>query len=348
MPLPTEYKPTATNDETRRLLHSFFKYLSADGKSNLADDVLGCETDLKLRQLVKNLETGLLFPMKALGGKSVKITQSPRLGVEDSIENFLSMDLESASRNQQKKIRDECLLRENNRCMLTGAYDKENHPPGSAFGPLQATHIIPFSLRAFENDAGRVRSCVIWTNIYRYFPAIRSRLNFTAEDIKNHENAMMLLEPLRGEFGAFHLSFAATTTPNLYQVKTFPEFSSIFSSFLPANRLITFVSHDVRYQLPHPVLLEIHNAIAHILHATGRTEVIEKLQREYEERKCLATGGATDVEMLLAVSSLSLLESADKRNNHKRRPQGGSQETKGKQRAQSSDTEATWKENEHP
>jgi hypothetical protein len=62
---------------------------------------------------------------------------------------------------------------------------------------------------------------------------------------------------------------------------------------------VTFVSHDGRYELPNPHLLEAHAAIARILHLTGAGAYIEKALRDREEITCFAADGSTNVERLM-------------------------------------------------
>ncbi|KAJ6095672.1 hypothetical protein N7486_006418 [Penicillium sp. IBT 16267x] len=68
-----------------------------------ADDVVGCVDDDALRQLAESLDTGLLRPKLSKGGQTPSITPSPRLGIEDSIEDLHEQDIESATRNDQSR-----------------------------------------------------------------------------------------------------------------------------------------------------------------------------------------------------------------------------------------------------
>ncbi|PWY69600.1 hypothetical protein BO94DRAFT_590387 [Aspergillus sclerotioniger CBS 115572] len=181
--------------------------------------------------------------------------------------------------------------------------------PMKAFA-LEAAHIIPFALGAYRNSNERAQNCVIWANILRYFPSLRSRLGFISDEINRHENVMMLEAGIHREFGRFCLTLVPTSTENTYTVKTYQGFSTLYNIALPTNGRVVFISHDNRYQLPHPLLLQVHNAVAHILHMTGRGGKAEKLKREYDDSGLLAPEGGSDVESLLSLSTLGLLESA--------------------------------------
>ncbi|EGC48642.1 conserved hypothetical protein [Histoplasma capsulatum var. duboisii H88] len=303
------YTPLNPNDDTVHFLEIFFKFLPEDGKYHLSEGVVGCTTDASLRQLVSSLDTGLLRPIKAHGGKTPAITPSPRFGVEDSIEELNSMDFEPISRNEQRRLRNKCLSRDGQMCVISKAHNEDAHPPpDSLFAPLETAHIIPFSLASFSGEEERLRTSTIWTNIYRYFPSLRSRMNFTLDNVNEVENAMMLIPSLHTEFGRFHFALEATTTIHRYRVKTFKNFTTINNHFLPTNRIVTFTNNDTRYPLPHPVLIEIHTAIANILNATGRGELVERIQRELgDSAGVLAKDGSTDIGHILSCSLLNLL-----------------------------------------
>jgi hypothetical protein len=103
------YAPLEPTDKTKDFLGDFFKILPPDGKKNLAGDVSGCANDEKLRQLVQSIRNSLLIPMKAQGGKTpTEITPSPRSGVEDSIENLKSLNIEPISGSSQSQLRHRC------------------------------------------------------------------------------------------------------------------------------------------------------------------------------------------------------------------------------------------------
>ena len=59
--------------------------------------------------------------------------------------------------------------------------------------------------------------------------------------------------------------------------------------------MITFHSADLRIALPDPLYLAIHAACAKVCHASGAAEVVEKILRDYEETKVLATDGSSNI-----------------------------------------------------
>lgn len=93
--------------------------------------------------------------MKAKG-KTPVVSPSPRFGADDSI-NDITSELESSSRNEQGWLKEACLLRDNNRCVLTGLYDarkartslSSTEREHIATIKTEAAHIIPFSIGNF-------------------------------------------------------------------------------------------------------------------------------------------------------------------------------------------------------
>lgn len=306
-----DYQPSGHEDDTADLLRVFFKYLPLDGQVNLAEDVDKCPDGEALWQLSKSLDDGVLRPMLAHGGTTPAITPSPRFGIEDSIDNLVFEDVSSITRADQSRLRKNCLARDGQRCVVSNYWSScyKERPVDSLDAPLEAVHIIPSALnkRQEDNDDERFRHAAIWVNIYRYFPSLGSRLNFSSEDINQEMNVMMMYAPLHQQFGAFRFVFEATETLHQYRIKTFPRLPRVFLKDIPPNGLVTFTSHDGRYSLPHPTLLAVHSAIGNILHFSGRLEKIEELKRDIQEIGGLARNGSTPIGDLLSVSSLSLL-----------------------------------------
>ena len=118
------YEPLGPTDKTKDDLRYFYEVLLPDGKRDLADDISGFADDEPLRQLVQSIETGLLIPLKAQGGKTpTEIKLSPRDGLDGSIENLKSLNIVPIDRSPQSQLRRYCLERDGNRCVATGWYD---------------------------------------------------------------------------------------------------------------------------------------------------------------------------------------------------------------------------------
>jgi hypothetical protein len=282
--------------------------------------------------------------MKAQGGKTpTEITPSPRSGVEDSIENLKSLNIEPISRSSQSQLRHHCLERDGNKCLATGQYSHGHaHPQNAKTTHLKAAHIIPFALRSFQPNNGEAvdRHTKIWVNLRRYFPVLRN-ISFTSEQINSEKNVLMLDALIHIDFGQFRIIFEATGVTHQYRIKTFPDTATGPLGHLPRNRLVKFRVHKGSWELPHPKLLEIHACIGNFLHMSGQAEIIDKVLQDFEDCGGLAPSGSTNIEDLLAVSSLSLLPSNanetpdSQRSAEKQRPP----EKQGRLRAKSSDIE---------
>ncbi|KAJ5783434.1 uncharacterized protein N7518_009111 [Penicillium psychrosexuale] len=321
------YQPLSSTDDTPFFLQIVFKYLPADGQRNLIEDLSGCQDDQEVRQLAESIDTGLLRPMLSTGGKTPAVTPSSRLGLEDSIEYLNTFDVESVTRVDQQRLRQECLARDGYKCAITGTWDMDTtpHPPGRPVHKLQAVHIIPFCLGNFRTDDERGKMSAVWTNIFRWFPNLRSRLNMLLGDVNREDNILMMASVFHEDFGMFHFILEPTTVPNRYRLKKFPRRSCLVN--YPTATFITLTNNDTRFRDPNPEFLAVHAAIGNILHASGPAELIEKLLRDFDGADpFLAKDGSTDISSLLSVSCLSLLSSRgntiqnDEITKAKRRP----------------------------
>ncbi|KKK13751.1 hypothetical protein ARAM_001661 [Aspergillus rambellii] len=314
------YTPLEPTDKTKDFLRDFFKILPPDGKK------IWRET------------------FQAQGGKTpTEITPSPRSGVEDSIENLNSLNIEPISRSSQSQLRHHCLERDGNKCLATGQYSHSHpHPQNAITTHLEAAHIIPFALGSFQANDGEAvdRHAKTWVNLRRYFPVLRS-MSFTSDQINTEKNILMLESPLHTEFGQFRLIFEATGVAHQYRIKTFPDTATGPIRNLPKNRLVKFRIHKGSWELPDPKLLGIHACIGNFLHLSGQAEIIDKVLKDFEDCGGLAPSGSTNIEDLLAASGLSLLSSNvnetpdSRKSTDKQRPT----EKKGHLRAKILDTE---------
>ncbi|KAF3386412.1 hypothetical protein F1880_000656 [Penicillium rolfsii] len=302
------YQSLNDDDDTVHFLRSVFRFLPIQGQVHLADDAESCDDDDRLRQLAKHLDTALLRPMVATGGKTPAITPSPRLGVEDSIEDLLSLDFDSTSR-RQGELRLVCLRRDNYQCVVTKFWDNgcESRPPDAHNTYLEAAHIIPFGVGNFRQDE-RLQNAQIWHCLYRYFPTIRDLFHHSEEDINRIDNVMMLDSSMHREFGRFSFILEETDVSGRYRVKIFSRFGiSYLRPHVPEYVIVA--SHDPQYPAPNKFLLAVHAAVGNILHATGHGELIEKTMKHLGDGggHALANDGSSNVEELLSVTNLSLL-----------------------------------------
>jgi hypothetical protein len=281
---------------------------------NLSDDVCGCNNNDEIRQVATSIDTGLLRPLLSKGGKT------PALTSEDSVEDFHSRDITSATRNEQARLRRNCLKRDGYQCTITKHWSSDHDfPRGQPKGTLQTVHIIPFALGSFDTDDERRLISEIWTQIFRYFPSLRSTFDMSSEAVNREDYVMMMVNAFHGEFGRFHFVLEATSTPHQYPIKSFPCLASVCELALPRDRLVLLTNQYPRVDLPGAVHLKLHAAIGKILHASGRAETIERLIRDLGETggSVLSQDGSTNISNLLSVSCLSLLASSSRPTDRK-------------------------------
>ncbi|CAL5871392.1 uncharacterized protein PFLUO_LOCUS5642 [Penicillium psychrofluorescens] len=301
-----EYEPTSDNDNVVQFLLTVFKFLPLQGQVNLARDVAVCHDDDMLRQLDNYIDSSLLRPLLAQGGRTPAITSSSLPGAEESVEDLLSLDLESATR-QQTVLRRKCLERDEYRCVVTKAcLPGHGTSPSDRHAPLEAVHIIPFALGSFPSDERRANA-EVWSCIYRYFPNIQCLFHENQGDINRLDNVMMMVSFLHKEFGAFRFVLVETETPNRYRVKRFSRFSDFFDNLMP-EYTVSPANHPL-HPPPKKQFLAVHAAVGNILHTTGRGAQIEEIldQLGDDDSYGLATDGSTKIADLLSVTSLSLL-----------------------------------------
>lgn len=314
-PILDRYQPIGLDDDTVFLLEKTYQHLLRDGQQNLGDDIVACRTDQELRELARHIDTALLRPMKASGGRTVQASPSPQAGFEDSIDDLLS-HIDDPIVREQSRLYKECSRRDGRKCVVCGIYDRRERSQhtGVETGKLIAAHILPFALGQFSTHE-ELHTATIWHCLFRYFPDLRSRLNFHYTSLNDTRNVMLLWAPLHDEFGIFKLSFQPTDLDNQYRIHTWPGIASCIFRDLPHDRILRLASHDTRYELPNPLLLEVHHVIASILHVTGRAEIVENIQRDSEDIKVLANDGSTNITNLLSITSLSAQSIPDTSND---------------------------------
>jgi hypothetical protein len=315
-----EYRPEDAEDDTILVLRAFLDYLPTDGKSNLLDDIRACETDDELRQHALSLVEGLLYPMRT-HPQTPSIATSPRFGIEDSIENLASSTLvEPATRGPQAWLKQACLARDGNKCTITGAIHRTRSArarsvrarladASQARAPetyTECVHIVPFSLASWGSSEEQRRTSQIWVNLYRCFPSLCSRINFTHESVNDTRNAITMDRNLHFYFSQFDLTLEPTDQIHTYRTRSYQP-NMIYTRNLPASGFVTFTNHNTRHELPSPTLLELHAAITKILHATGKADQADMIREDKDNIGVLATDGSTNVAALLSVTSLSPL-----------------------------------------
>ncbi|KAE8148357.1 hypothetical protein BDV25DRAFT_131304 [Aspergillus avenaceus] len=302
----TKFQPSDSNDDTVLLLESFLDHLDGDGQLNLSQDIASCSNDDQLRQHARSLVDCVLLPMKAQGGKTPgpSMTISPRLGVEESLENLASMLDEPASRTGQACLKAKCLERDGNRCCISGFTDKKkSNDPNDIVVSTECAHIIPFSLGSWKNSREEQAIAKIWVSLNRCFPVLQS-LGFTHETISDPQNAITMDSSFHIHFGTFDMALEAMPNqPNTYTAKSYIRLPYYIKP------IITFTDNGTGTNLPRPELLWLHATIARILHLTGKGDQLDKILRDKESTRDLASDGSTDLSRILSATTLRTLSS---------------------------------------
>lgn len=166
---------------------------------------------------------------------------------------------------------------------------------------IEAAHIIPFALADVGDGAQDTISALsqTWSCLYRLFPFLRARCNFSSDQINSPRNAMMLAAGIHDAFGKFKVSLKPTGEADTYKIKRYKGFRRIYNQYIKSD-IIKLVSNDPWVPLPDPDLLAIHASIAEVLHMSGQSEVIDDFLNKIDLIGCLAADGSSDLSGFLA------------------------------------------------
>ncbi|KAM7202443.1 hypothetical protein V8F33_002851 [Rhypophila sp. PSN 637] len=292
------YKPSTESDDTAKVLGAFIDYLPSEGQVVLMQEIQGYADDLvKLRQLRNFMVDAILKPMKVAGGRSPHVPWVPASGFEDEMDD------------DQSKLRQECLKRDNHRCVISGILDTDHfftltrdERKGLVTGGLECAHILPFAIGEFdERSEVQVRKrATIWGALYRYFAGLLSKDIIQAGTINQCENVMMLLQPLQRDFGAYKLALEPLEKRSQYRCHLMPGMESSLTGMFTPSDPVEFQQHSAGQSvpMPNPDLLRVHYIVANILDVTGLGDRIDRTLDESPD-------GSTDLGYALAVALLA-------------------------------------------
>lgn len=260
---------------------------------------------------------GFFVPFKAQGrctpSVSTLITPTTRIEVGP----------DQGTPNRLGGLRQLCMARDGNRCVVTRKYDTSyltelvKQTPGlrirQAGTKTEAAHIIPHSLNTLTgpNKTLHPSKCTVWRILNMFDPGISSTLQGTMIDMPT--NAMMLVSDLHDWFGRLqcYLEPAPSHGPHAYTFHTVRGALPLDPYFAPASPHIVFSNHErdgaVLSDLPSPRLLAIHRACCMMLSMSGAAGYVESLLRDTEnlmERGVLAEDGGSNIALLLRLRGL--------------------------------------------
>ncbi|KAK5651069.1 hypothetical protein OQA88_13717 [Cercophora sp. LCS_1] len=285
----SEYQPIHASDDTAKVLRAFVDHLSGQGLSRLQSEIYDfAKNPPQLRQLRNFLVDAILKPMVAAGGKQPPVTPSPNQSAAFAIELAMTQ-IEGSTRNPgQKWLKEECLRRDESRCVVSGLIDskvyKDMSPGerrGNKYTSTKCAHILPFALSKFEekNATQTKNKATTWCALYNYFPALENKIG--ADTIHQPGNAITLDTKFHDELGQFNFGFQATDEEHKYRIEVLDE-ESYYTGQLPT--VITFAQHDARVPRPDPDVLDVHLRISRILKVTGIGHAVSEVSHRY---KCL-------------------------------------------------------------
>ncbi|OJD09495.1 hypothetical protein ACJ73_10269 [Blastomyces percursus] len=192
----------------------------------------------------------------------------------------------SGQKARSKKSVELCRMRDENRCVITGADD-----------PVDMAHIFPFSMRELQspdlvNDAFNPWSVLrmFWTKerVDAWYDAItnplatesvRNLMCFAPSVHKYHERAYFALEPVEENSESNTLTVRFHWLPHMtrwhyLEVNTHPSF--------PSGALIRITAHE-SIPLPDPALLQLQWTLHRIIGLAGGAEPVDKPYNDYDD-----------------------------------------------------------------
>ncbi|CUA76931.1 hypothetical protein RSOLAG22IIIB_06394 [Rhizoctonia solani] len=166
------YISTGDDDHTVSFLQALIDHAPTDsGRRSICESILKCiekvDKDHSLSDLLYKLRehylTGMIYPMRAKGGKTPKVTEHPSRKDSMEQETMLNEAYLSAAKRDRKKLKNLALLRDDYRSVISGeadlgTADARGVPPDVGVVATEAAHILPFSLATnLQEKAG------LWT-----------------------------------------------------------------------------------------------------------------------------------------------------------------------------------------
>lgn len=223
-------------------------------------------------------------------------------------------------------LRHLCLLRDANRCVVSGhldnqAYNKarklgHRHPRGTYTVVTQAAHIIPHSLNSVTSPSASLADTknFVWQILNMFQPGTSTHLEGALIDTP--ANALMLATEIHNEFGRLRCYFDAVLgSAHTYEFKTTRDAAPLLPGLYPHSGRVTFRNNEPEGKqladLPCPRLLGLHAACCKMMEMAGAAEYVDKVLDDMErmqEEGTLAENGSSDISLLLRMKGLGCWE----------------------------------------
>ncbi|KFY16294.1 hypothetical protein V492_01441 [Pseudogymnoascus sp. VKM F-4246] len=262
-----QYQRLDHDDDTVTLLQTALEYLPKAGRMNLMLDISSCD-DKDIKQLRDHFVDAILKPMKATGAQTPVVTASPSESAATMVAVQKGLILPPDSKDEQSKMKADCLNRDDHRCAITRSLDenwqmahRDLYPKDTIVDVTECAHILPHALGSFDPDRAQEveNAAVVWAALYRFFPALVGQIE--PETINSNSNGITLSTNLYRYFGRFGLYFERMDQPNTYRLVWRANYPVKASS----PKVITFETKDPSVPVPNPHFLQVHCVVAKIL-----------------------------------------------------------------------------------
>ncbi|KAF9028875.1 hypothetical protein BDZ89DRAFT_743398 [Hymenopellis radicata] len=207
-----------------------------------------------------------------------------------------TIQIEKASRVDQRDLRAKLRIREAFRCAITRTFDakrakellkqgKRNEvPPHTPQRRMEAAHIIPFLLNNFKDNKKSTLpdSARTWDMLRSWTSIDITRL--VGHNINMPANGILMTADDHDAFGRFDFYFDKDAFPdsrNKYKVRMSKD--GLLLSNGRAEADVEFPTLDASgIDPPNPEYLRIHAAFAKVLHLSGAADVMDQVERDTE------------------------------------------------------------------
>ncbi|OJZ85655.1 hypothetical protein ASPFODRAFT_207522 [Aspergillus luchuensis CBS 106.47] len=241
------------------------------------------------------LINNFFLPLKALAAKTPQPTPA-------SLSRALISEAGVGTPQRISTLRQDCLLRDRHRCVVTPKFDIQEAedrlakdgtdfkdddggsllPESNAMAFLEVAHIIPHSLMSLTSINGEPKlpehKQMAHKILNMFNPTATALISGT--DIDRPMNALTLTQDLHTLFGRFEISYECVG-PHTYKIDYVKRDRLLRIVKLPVTRTL-YLTPDRNIDPPSVDLLNIHHAIAKILHLSAAGNFIDKFLRDME------------------------------------------------------------------
>ncbi|CUA76347.1 hypothetical protein RSOLAG22IIIB_12221 [Rhizoctonia solani] len=297
-----DYISTVDDDRTVSFLQALIDHAPTDsGRRSICESILKCiekvDKDHSLSDLLYELRehylTGMIYPMRAKGGKTPKVTEHPSRKDIMEQETMLNEAYLSAAKRDPKKLKNLALLRDDYRSVISGEVDlgtanARGVPPDVGVVATEAAHILPFSLATKLPERSDV--CTVLSSFSGWDVATI----IGGDEINRLGNVFTLATYEHDAFGQLNWWLEKVEGRNNTYVINWAR--RLFG--IPRGAEVTLTDHGTGLEPPDARLIAIHAACAKVVHQSGMAKFIDNTLRDMEETPVLAEDGSSQALMI--------------------------------------------------